>query len=127
VTTPTYEEIKMNSLHNYLKQGTPPWERLKLFTSPKSKEEQREIRRWRSIYSLYNLTRWQWQAIFERQRGCCAICGISQVDLGYTLEIDYDHVLGKVRGLLCKKCNLGIGMFGEDITRIEKAIRYLKS
>ncbi len=116
----------MNTLHDYLRQGTPFWERLKQFVTPKSKEEQREIRRWRSIYSLYRLTRGQWQAIFERQQGCCAICGISQDDLGYTLEIDYDQNIGKVRGLLCKKCNLGIGMFGEDVENINRAIRYLE-
>jgi hypothetical protein len=116
----------MNALLNYLGQDSPPWERLKQFVTPKSKEEQREIRRWRTIYSLYNLTRWQWEAIFESQHGCCAICGISQDDLGYTLEIDYDHSAGKVRGLLCKKCNLGIGIFGEDVENINKAIRYLE-
>src|SRR4030043_1856817 len=108
------------------KQTISICERLSLSARVQGKEEQRETRRWRAIYSLYGLTRWQWQAIFERQQGCCAICGISQDDLGYMLEIDYDQNKGKVRGLLCKKCNLGIGMFGENAENIERAIRYLE-
>jgi hypothetical protein len=116
----------MDRIQDDSKQSISFWERLRRSVRVQSKEELREIRRWRAIYSLYNLTRWQWQAIFERQRGRCAICGISQEDLGYTLEIDYDHNTGKVRGLLCKKCNLGIGMFGEDVENINKAIRYLE-
>jgi hypothetical protein len=122
-----YEGITMNTKYDYIRQKTLLWDRLRKYVKTPTEEEQREIRRWRAINSLYGLARWQWKAIFERQQGCCAICGTSQDDLGYTLEIDYDHKIGKVRGLLCKKCNLGIGMFGEDITRIEKAIRYLKS
>src|SRR4030043_929833 len=121
-----YEGITMNTKYDYMRQRTLLWDRLRVYVKTPTKEEQRETRRWRSIYSLYRLTHWQWQAIFERQQGCCAICGISQEDLGYTLEIDYNHNTGKVRGLLCKKCNLGIGMFGEDVENINKAIRYLE-
>lgn len=90
------------------------------------REEIKEIHRWASIYYRFKITQEEWQAIFERQQGRCAICGTSQDDLGYTLEIDYDHNTGKVRGLLCKKCNLGIGMFGENVENINKAIRYLE-
>jgi hypothetical protein len=121
-----YEEITMNTKYDYKRQRTLLWDRLREYVKTPTKEEQRESRRWRSIYSLYRLTRGQWQAVFEEQRGCCAICGISQEDLGYTLEIDYDHNTGKVRGLLCRKCNLGIGMFGEDVENINKAIKYLE-
>jgi hypothetical protein len=116
----------MDTLQDDSKQSISFWERLRLSVRVQSKEELREIRRWRAIYSLYKLTSGQWQALYDKQLGCCAICGTSQDDLGYTLEIDYDHVLGKVRGLLCKKCNLGIGMFGEDVENISKAIRYLE-
>jgi hypothetical protein len=120
------EGIAMNTKYDYMRQRTLLWDRLREYVKTPTKEEQRESRRWRSIYSLYRLTRGQWQAVFERQQGCCAICGISQDDLGYTLEIDYDHNTGKVRGLLCRKCNLGIGMFGEDVENINKAIKYLE-
>jgi hypothetical protein len=100
------------------------------FLAEKRKEQEavkkRQDNRWLAIYSMYRLTREQWQDIFNKQNGRCAICGKSQDELGYTLQVDYDHVIGKVRGLLCKRCNLGIGMFGEDVENINKAIRYLE-
>jgi hypothetical protein len=126
VTTPTSEGIAMNTLQDDSKQSISPWERLSLYTRVQSKEEQHESRRWKSIYSLYRITRGQWLEIFERQKGCCAICDTSQDDLGYTLQIDYDHLTGIVRGLLCKKCNLGIAMFSEDVESIKKAIKYME-
>jgi hypothetical protein len=51
---------------------------------------------------------------------------VSQENLKHPLEIDRDHVTGRIRGLLCRKCNCGIGMFGEDVENINKAIRYLE-
>jgi hypothetical protein len=88
--------------------------------------KKRQDNRWLAIYSMYRLTREQWQVIYNKQNGSCAICGKSQDKLGYTLQVDYDHNTGRVRGLLCKRCNLGIGMFGENVENINKAIRYLE-
>jgi hypothetical protein len=98
-----------------------------LYNENERREKTKEVHRWAAIYNRFKLTRKAWQALFERQNGCCAICGTFQDDLGYTLEIDYDHGTGKVRGLLCRKCNCGIGMFGEDVENINKAIKYLEN
>jgi hypothetical protein len=65
--------------------------------------------------------------MFDKQHGCCAICGVSQENLNHPLEIDRDQVTGRIRGLLCRKCNCGIGHLGEDIERMKRAIRYLES
>jgi hypothetical protein len=35
-------------------------------------------------------------------------------------------LLGKVRGLLCQKCNSGIGYLNDDVAMLERAINYLK-
>jgi hypothetical protein len=70
-----------------------------------------------------------WQ-LHDEQDGRCAICGsieTSENRFGLkTLAVDHDHVTGKVRGLLCSDCNLGLGKFHDDISRMEKAIEYLK-
>jgi hypothetical protein len=107
-------------------------ERAKYLAEKKKRREEQEVKkkrvdsRWLAIYSMYGLTREQWQVIYNKQNGSCAICGKSQDKLGYKLQIDYDQITGKVRGLLCKKCNSGIGMFGEDVDNINKAVRYLE-
>jgi hypothetical protein len=40
--------------------------------------------------------------------------------------IDHDHTTLKVRGILCNKCNFGIGQLNDNIERLENAITYLK-
>jgi hypothetical protein len=112
--------------HDYLKQRIQPWDKRRLIDKGKTREEIKEIHRWSSIYYRFKITQEEWQAMFDKQQGCCAICGVSQENLKHPLEIDRDHVTGRIRGLLCRKCNCGIGMFGEDVENINKAIRYLE-
>ena len=67
------------------------------------------------------------RAFFDLQPKQCAICGATVGDVdGRRLYIEHNHVTHRLRGLLCKKCNAGIGMFGDDVTRLEAAIAYLK-
>jgi len=66
---------------------------------------------------------------FKQQSGCCAICGKHKKQLkGGFLELDHNHKTDKVRGLLCKKCNVGLGMFLADdgVSVLEKAIAYIQ-
>jgi hypothetical protein len=53
----------------------------------------------------YNLSVEQYQQMFEKQKGLCAICGIHQSELKRPLSIDHNHITGKIRGLLCIPCN----------------------
>lgn len=58
----------------------------------------------------------------------CKICGVG-VGHGdnYRLAVDHCHTTGKIRGLLCNRCNRGIGFLQDDIQILEKAIEYLRS
>lgn len=88
---------------------------------------QHEYRR-RALFR-YGLTPEQYDSMLAEQENKCAICGTEHVDEPKKrLHVDHDHAAGfkAVRGLLCGKCNLGIGMFGEDQDRLIKAIEYLK-
>ena len=56
----------------------------------------------------------------HRDRGC-AICKSSA-----NLHIDHDHGTGLFRGILCSRCNNGLGFLGDNISGIEKALAYLR-
>jgi hypothetical protein len=40
--------------------------------------------------------------------------------------IDHCHITGKVRGLLCSKCNKALGLFSDNLNTLEQALKYLK-
>lgn len=90
--------------------------------------------RW--VYSLkrrYGITAADYIALAEAQNDCCAICGLSFADARpqkndqtQRLHVDHDHTTGKVRGLLCFRCNNGLGFFRDDISALEAAVAYLK-
>ena len=67
----------------------------------------------------------QYEALILAQGNKCAICGVHQDELNKLLSIDHCHKTKKVRGLLCCKCNFGIGYFKEDVGIMEKAIKYV--
>ena len=92
--------------------------------------------RWRTIDRAsklrrnYGLTLAQYNTMFEAQYGRCAIC--DQVETlrirgkVCRLAVDHDHVTGKVRQLLCCKCNQLPGCAGEDPDRLIAAVAYLR-
>ena len=66
----------------------------------------------------------------KAQGGVCAICAKPEtaVRLGklLPLSVDHDHVTGKVRGLLCTSCNIGIGALQDDPTIMRTATNYVE-
>jgi hypothetical protein len=71
----------------------------------------------------YDFTKEQLVELWERQERKCAICSIPILQ---DAPIDHDHETGKVRGLLCHKCNRGLGQFEDSLVLLQKAIVYLK-
>jgi len=86
-------------------------------------EARRREKRNAHLKTRYGMNQVQYEALFEAQRGCCAICRTKAARI---LDIDHDHQTGEVRGLLCKDCNIGIGRFKDQPERLESAIRYLR-
>ena len=83
----------------------------------------REARGHRLKYA-YNLSQEDYDRMFVFQGGVCAICGEAQKDRN--LSVDHDHVTGKVRALLCDKCNRGLGYFNDNPASLRKAADYLE-
>ncbi len=73
-----------------------------------------------------NLTQQEYDNKFKTQKGCCAICGVTQTKLNCALAVDHNHKTGKVRGLLCAKCNYVVGAIESNGYRIPKAKVYLE-
>lgn len=73
----------------------------------------------------YGLTPEAWTALFEKQGGVCAICGLPE-PLNKRLAVDHNHATGKTRGLLCSLCNRGIGMLRDSVATLSAAIDYIK-
>lgn len=73
----------------------------------------------------FGLTSQDYNRMFEKQKGCCAICGRHQSEFKRALVVDHNHSTDKVRGLLCINCNLGLGHFKDSRGCLVKAVQYL--
>jgi hypothetical protein len=67
--------------------------------------------RWASIKHRHGLTKEEWQMMFDKQLGCCAICGKHQSEVKRRLVVDHCHKTGKIRKLLCDLCNTRLGWY----------------
>lgn len=85
-----------------------------------------------NLLRSYGLTVQQYNEYLLKQKGVCAICGKQETRINprthkpYALSTDHDHKTGKVRGLLCYKCNTGLGWIEGNYIRPIQIIRYLK-
>ena len=98
-----------------------------IYTKPKTiRTEHVKNRKWRNdIKRKYGLTEPEYHQLNESQNYVCAICKGND-DRGAKLAIDHCHTTNKVRGLLCRTCNVAIGYLNDDIALLESAINYLK-
>lgn len=74
----------------------------------------------------YGISADEYQQMFEEQHGRCAICGKHQSEFYVALCVDHNHETGKIRGLLCNRCNQAIGLLDDDIQRFKVAVLYLE-
>lgn len=81
----------------------------------------------------FKLSAREFLVLLDHQRGVCAVCGRPETapcptGSGYArLCVDHCHKTGKVRGLLCRGCNVGIGNLGDDPELVLAAALYLES
>jgi recombination endonuclease VII len=72
----------------------------------------------------YQLSSEERAEMIDEQQGMCEICGEFQGD---ALCVDHDHVTGRVRAMLCRHCNTGLGFFHDDPALLQIAIVYLRA
>lgn len=78
------------------------------------------------LYRYYKITLLQYELLLETQLNKCKICQVHTDNLNSKLHVDHCHTTGKIRGLLCGNCNLGLGSFKDNTKLLEFAITYLK-
>jgi hypothetical protein len=88
-----------------------------------------EYERANNLRYLYGLTPEQVDQMVAQQNGLCALCFKPPVGKRHfgRLHIDHDHQTGKVRRLLCGRCNMGLGYFDDDLERLRLAVAYLEA
>ena len=70
----------------------------------------------------YGITEEIYNEMLDKQDYSCAICNQKSEK---NLSVDHCHTTGKIRGLLCQNCNVGLGYFNDDKNRMKLAMRYL--
>jgi hypothetical protein len=96
-------------------------------TTPELRDKRRvQNRLWQrenALKKVYGISLADYEAMFERQGGACAICKRT----GVTLCVDHCHLTGQVRGLLCTQCNCAIGLCRDDPALLRAAAEYLQA
>lgn len=85
-----------------------------------------EIVRNRHLKNKYGISLEQYLLLLIKQEGKCKICKRDHSEFTIQLAVDHSHETGKVRGLLCFTCNVGLGFFNHDTDLIEAAMNYLE-
>jgi hypothetical protein len=85
-------------------------------------------KRWRQNRGLpaWGLTVSEYEELLAGQGGVCRICGKPPSVGRYRFHLDHDHESGVVRGLVCNRCNSGMGFFGDDPVMLRRAAAYLE-
>lgn len=98
------------------------------------REDRLAWERWAHLRRTYGLTQERYEELLAHQAGGCGVCRTTEPGgRGNNFHVDHDHACcpGKkscglcIRGLLCAKCNNGLGAYNDDPALLAAAIRYL--
>jgi hypothetical protein len=105
---------------------------LRAYPTYKANPEKARVNSFRShLKRKFNLTEAEYLALLDAQHGVCRICGEppnTKTPGGSTQDklcVDHDHTTGAIRGLLCVRCNTGLGYFRDNVELLHAAINYL--
>ena len=74
----------------------------------------------------FGITLKQYKKMVNSQNNVCAICRKLEKIKNKSLSVDHCHKTGRIRGLLCSRCNTGLGLFQDSTDNLKQAIVYLK-
>lgn len=102
-----------------VKENVTAWQRA-------NKDRFSATQRRSALKRKYRLTEEDVAQLLADQGGSCAICG-SMPESNATLHVDHCHATGRVRGLLCNKCNRALGYFRDSPQTLLRAAAYLRA
>ena len=91
----------------------------------KNTEKRKVYKKKSELKKKYKISIEGYNFINTKQSNLCAICKMV-CTTGKRLAVDHCHKTGKIRGLLCTKCNIGLGYFNDDVILLKNSIRYLE-
>ena len=99
-------------------------------TNPEYVKQTNKTTRNSQLLTKYGIGSEVYDKMKEDCNNLCQCCGKPETATAYgktrLLAVDHCHTTGEVRGLLCQKCNIGLGQFNDDPDVLRKAIQYLK-
>lgn len=103
----------------------------RLYLSKMTNDERRNKRKKEAIKNSHGIDIQEYNNMQIKQNNKCLICGKEEsMKLHSNIKflcVNHCHDSGKIRGLLCNSCNVGLGCFKDNIELIEKALDYLKN
>lgn len=79
----------------------------------------------KKLRQKYGLTSKEYDDILNKQNESCAICKRHKSEFKKALHTDHNHSSGEIRGILCQKCNRGLGYFNDNPELLKAAIDYI--
>lgn len=91
----------------------------------KYRKENPEKFRGYELKKHYGISIYDWENLFNSQGRVCAICKTPTPNVKGFWSTDHDHITNEIRGILCGKCNTGIGYLQDSTEILKSAIEYL--
>jgi len=79
-----------------------------------------------NLKKKYGITSEEFEQILTEQGGVCKVCGGPPHGKGNRYHVDHNHKTGRIRGILCHKCNVALGMVQDSEEHLMKLIKYIQ-
>lgn len=89
------------------------------------KSQYRKTTRGTRFKTRYGITESKYDEMLKSQGFKCAICNAPEDLNEKRMHVDHCHATGKVRGILCFRCNTGLGNFQDNSSNMIQAMSYL--
>jgi hypothetical protein len=119
-------KVKAQRAQAYKKWAAANPERRRRWKRAWNKAHPRKIRQY-GLRFQYSMTLDDYQKLLVSQGRACAICRTKKPGGRWgRFAVDHCHTTGKIRGLLCHRCNQGLGHFQDDAGRMRRAAKYVE-